>query len=123
MARVLVVDDNRDQLATLMALLRLEGHVTEGHHDAMKIVARVREFQPDAVVLDLAMPGKSGLEAAKEIRNAIPGKYPMLIALTGELPDEQTRALVQMNGFDYYLVKPCDPNVLTVLLARLAETG
>ena len=56
MARVLVVDDNLDQVHTLTALLRLEGHTAEGRGDAREIVEGVREFKPDVVVLDLGLP-------------------------------------------------------------------
>jgi DNA-binding response OmpR family regulator len=46
----------------------------------------------------------------------------MLIALTAERPAGPARAIAQMNGFDYYLVKPCDPKVLMALIAPIGKS-
>jgi len=113
--RVLVVDDNKSQVATLRMFLGQRGYETQGHHDALTILARVREFDPDVVVLDLAMPGKSGFEAAREIRAAIPGKRPALIALTVE-EKKPPEFMHWANPFDHYLIKPVDPTVLVALI-------
>jgi DNA-binding response OmpR family regulator len=113
--RVLVVDDNKDQVDTLTALLGLRGYETQGHYDTLTILACIRDFDPDVAILDLAMPVKSGWDAAREIRATIPGKRPKLIALTAEqrLPAELRR---DPTVFDDYLVKPCDPDVLVDLI-------
>jgi CheY-like chemotaxis protein len=115
MARVLVVDDNADMVASLTALLNLHGHDTRSARNATDIVARLREHDPDAVILDLAMPGKSGLQAADEIRASLPGDRPMLIALTGERQAGPPRL---PPGFNYFLTKPCDINVLVALVGQ-----
>jgi len=62
------------------------------------------------------MPGKSGWEAAKEIRACVPGKRLVLVALTGEHTQGADRDASYMNGFDFHLMKPCDPHVLLTLL-------
>jgi DNA-binding response OmpR family regulator len=116
MARVLVVDDNLDQVHTLTALLRLEGHTAEGRGDAREIVEGVREFKPDVVVLDLGLPEISGWDAAKQIRENLGDESPVLIALTGEYTKPSDRALAERSGFDAYLVKPCDPAFLMRLI-------
>ena len=80
------------------------------------ILEQVRDFDPHMVILDLAMPGKSGWEAAKELRACLPGKRLVLVALTGEHTRGADRDSSRMSGFDFHLMKPCDPNVLLTLL-------
>lgn len=115
MARVLVVDDKADTVQSLTALLNLHGHDTTGVSDALDIVTLIRECDPDAVIMDLAMPGKSGLQAAREIRAGIPGNRPMLIALTGE---RQAGPPSVPEGFNYFIQKPSDISVLLALVGQ-----
>jgi DNA-binding response OmpR family regulator len=82
--RVLVVDDNQDLVLSLRTLLRTEHHDSRGLYKADDILEHVRDYNPHVVIMDLAMPGKSGWEAAKEIRACVPGKRLVLVALTGE---------------------------------------
>jgi len=114
--RVLAVDDDRDMVLSLMALLRSEGYETRGLHDAGDILGDIRRFNPDVVILDIAMPGKTGWEAAREVRAALPGKRLTLVGLSGEYTSGAHRSVSQLRGFDFYLMKPCDPNVLFTLL-------
>jgi len=114
--RVLVVDDNRDLVLGLTTLLRTEAHDARGLHQADDILEQVRDYNPHVVILDLAMPGKSGWEAAKEIRACAQGKRLVLVALTGEHTQGADRDASYMNGFDFHLMKPCDPHVLLTLL-------
>ncbi len=114
--RVLVVDDNRDLVLSLTTLMRAEACDTRGLYQADDILEQVRDFDPHMVILDLAMPGKSGWEAAKELRACLPGKRLVLVALTGEHTRGADRDSSRMSGFDFHLMKPCDPNVLLTLL-------
>lgn len=114
--RVLVVDDDRDLVLSLTALLRMEAHDARGLHEAGDLLRHVREYDPDVVILDIVMPGKNGWDAAKEIRAGHPERKLVLIGLSGEHTSGSDRALSEMHGFDFYLMKPCDPNVLLTLL-------
>jgi DNA-binding response OmpR family regulator len=115
--RVLVVDDNRDMLDSLLALLETEGYNGKGIYSASTIIADVRDFDPDVIIMDIAMPGRSGWDAARELHQYRTGKRPMLIALSGEYTNVRDRLVAELSGFDYYLIKPCDPNVLLKLVA------
>jgi len=114
--RVLVVDDDRDMVLSLMALLRTEGYETRGLHDARNILQQVHEYDPEVVILDIAMPGRTGWEAARAIRSGLPDKRPLLIGISGEHTRGSDRIHSQTSGFDFYLMKPCDPKVLLTLL-------
>lgn len=116
--KVLVVDDCRDTVATTLALLELRGHEAKGCHNAVEIVSEIREFDPDVVVLDIAMPRKTGWEAAKEIRARIVGRRPLLIAVSGEYTKGTDKVLSELVGFDYYLMKPADPQRLLLLVEK-----
>ena len=114
---MLVVDDNADLVSSALALLRLHGYDARGADNAMDIVARVREYDPGAVIMDLAMPGKNGWDAAKELRSEILGSRPLLIALTAER-SSGTHKVGGPGDFDYFLTKPCDLNVLLALVGQ-----
>ena len=114
--RVLVVDDDRDMVFSLIALLRTEGHEVRGAYEARNIVRHVREFDPQVVILDIAMPGVSGWEAAEAIRTGIPEKRLVLVGMSGEYTSGADRSVSRQRGFDLYLMKPCDPNVLLTAL-------
>ena len=114
--RVLVVDDDRDLVLSLTTLLRLEGHDARGLHEATQIVREVQAYEPDVVILDIAMPGKTGWDAAKEIRAVPAGRRLILVGVSGEHKRGADRRLSERNGFDLYLMKPCDPNALLTML-------
>jgi two-component system OmpR family response regulator len=117
--RVLVADDEPDTVFTLTELLRAEGHESRGVHSGGAALDAVSEFDPDVVILDLAMPDKSGWEVARDIRAACGPHRPVLIAISGIYKQGVDRILGAMGGFSYYIAKPYDPNTLLKLLANL----
>jgi len=118
--RILVADDNRDMVLTLMMLLQEEGHEVRGAHngsDVMKI-ARLHRF--DAIILDIEMPEMSGYAIAQELRALYFRTHgPLLIAISGRWNKPSEKLLAQVVGFDHHLDKPCDPQVLLKLLKPL----
>jgi CheY-like chemotaxis protein len=77
--RVLVADDDRDSVLTLMMLLRDEGHEVRGVYSGRQVMGHVLDFDPDVVLLDIAMPELSGWEVARTIRARRGAERPMLI--------------------------------------------
>jgi DNA-binding response OmpR family regulator len=114
--RVLVVDDERDSVDTLTVLLNDEGHEVRGLTRGKEVLDAVADFNPDAVLLDIAMPDTSGYELAKQIRQRYGEVKPMLIAISGRYKQASDKMLGQIVGFDHYLTKPYDPGVLLSLL-------
>lgn len=115
--RVMVVDDNRDVVDTTVALLRARGFDAKACYDALDIVNCVREFEPDAILLDLAMPGKSGWEAAREVRAMDLARQPIIIVVTGEPKTAANQLLADKTGIDHFLTKAASPAELLSLLA------
>ena len=120
--RVLVVDDDPDTVTTLLELLRYEGHDARGHASGQSAMTALQSFMPDVVVSDIAMPSVNGWTLAREVRQRM-GKHPTLIAITGQYTKSTDKVVSQISGFDYYLTKPADPNVLLALVASAQKSG
>jgi DNA-binding response OmpR family regulator len=117
--RVLIVDDDKDTVLTLMLLLDIEGHDAKGAGTAAEAWRLVREFAPDVVLLDIGLPDKSGYELATEWRRSFGLACPMIIALTA-WSKESDKLRARLMGCDHHLAKPYDPQALLGLLAPLA---
>ncbi|HWI38788.1 MAG TPA: response regulator [Burkholderiales bacterium] len=116
--RIAVIDDNQDVVATMTALLETEGHQTMACYTGTEALSRIQKFKPDVVLLDIGLPGESGWEVARKIRKSIGQTHPMIIGITGQFTKGADRILAEMNGIDYYLIKPADPIVLLSLLEQ-----
>jgi len=117
--RILVVDDNVDAADTLAALLRLDGYTVECVHDGYQALNRVHEFKPDALLLDIGLPGMDGYEVARRMRNEFAAQPLLIVAVTGWGGDEDVRKS-HLAGIDHHLVKPIDPERLGELMRTAA---
>jgi len=113
--RVLVVDDDVAVAESTAMLLRLEGHEIRCANSGEAALRLCREFQPEAVLLDIGLPGQDGYEIARRIRSLPGGAELKLIAVSG-YGHEAAVARGREAGFDRYLVKPVDPEKLSALL-------
>lgn len=116
--RVLVVDDERDTLMTLGILLRSEGMAVRLAARGAEVAAAVVEFRPDAILLDIGMPDRSGLQVALELARDQGPQCPVLIAVTAH-SDEGARRLTAKSGFRHHIAKPYDPDALLQLVASI----
>ncbi|MEY2800728.1 MAG: hypothetical protein RL513_312 [Pseudomonadota bacterium] len=114
--KVLVVDDQAASAETLTLLLEMEGFevrvACDGHH----ALAAARTFRPEAVLLDIGLPGMSGFEVAARLREDPASRQALLVALTG-YGEPESRARAAQAGFDVHMVKPADVDRLLALLA------
>jgi CheY-like chemotaxis protein len=117
--RVLVVEDNRDGLETLMALLDMLGYATAGAGDGHEALRVAREFRPHIVLLDLGLPGMDGYQVAQALRADPQFQGLFIAALTGWGAEGDRRRTADA-GFDAHLTKPVE---LGALEATLARTG
>ena len=115
--RVLVADDNRDTVSTLIALLQDEGHQVRGVHRAVDVLGVERDFKPDVIILDLQMPEISGFDLARWLRSRHPTQCPLLIAVSGAFTRPADQRLSRVSGFHYYLTKPFEIESLLTLVA------
>jgi CheY-like chemotaxis protein len=113
--RILVVDDNEDSTESLGTLLKLLGHEVRTAYDGPSALAAAREFRPDVVLLDIGMPGMTGYDVARAMREMPEVRDAVLVAQTGWGQDEDRRRSAEA-GFDHHLVKPVDVADLQLLL-------
>jgi DNA-binding response OmpR family regulator len=121
--RILIADDERDTVDMLALLLRDEGHVVHGVYNGKQVLPTARIFLPDAVIVDISVPGMSGYAVAQEIRHTyLEARRPLLIAISGMWKEPSDRKVAQQVGFDHHLIKPCDPAELLGLLEPLRRS-
>jgi signal transduction histidine kinase len=112
--RVLVVDDNRDAADSLAQLVSLLGHDVDVAYDGPTAIARARERRPDVVLCDLGLPGMTGYDVARALRD-LHAAGVRLVAVSGYGQPEDVREAAEA-GFDRHVAKPADPSVLEQLL-------
>lgn len=111
MPLVLIVDDYPDALDVWSLYLRSQGFQVMTASDGDDAIAIATAQRPDVIVLDLDLPGKSGIEVAAHLRADASTRHIPLIAATGHSHTaqlDQARAA----GFNAVIVKPCDPGQL-----------
>jgi len=112
--RILVVDDERAVRESLRRALELEGYEIELANDGQEALYRLEsQAEPDAVVLDVLMPGLDGLEVCKRLRRS-GSKLPVLMLTARDAVENRVAGLDA--GADDYLTKPF---ALEELLARI----
>jgi PAS domain S-box-containing protein len=116
--RILIVDDSEDAAESLALLLAFAGHETRTAHTGAEAVATAEGWHPHVVLLDIGLPGMSGYEACRRMRQQPRGKHMLLVALTG-WSQEADRRKSEEAGFDVHMVKPPDYDALMELLAAL----
>lgn len=117
--RVLVVDDD-PVIAELLELnLGLEGHATLRAADGHEALAAVRaDPRPDAVVLDVMMPGLDGITVCERLRSdPVTADLPVVLLSAGSQDTDRLRGTAA--GADDYVTKPFDPIALVRLLEAL----
>jgi signal transduction histidine kinase len=113
--RVLIIDDSVDSSDSLAMLLREWGHDVRTAQGATAGLRIEWDFEPQAVILDIEMPGKNGYEVAAELR-VRRRRDLLLVALSGHAREEdRTRSLEA--GFDHHLTKPANVDMLRRLLS------
>ena len=118
--RILIVDDERparDRLRRLLAGQEGIAAVDEAR-DGVEALAKVAAFQPDALLLDIQMPGLTGIDLAASLPASPAAPAPLVVFVTAY--DEYALRAFDANAIDY-LLKPCDPARLARALARLKE--
>jgi signal transduction histidine kinase len=117
--RIMIVDDNRDAAESLALVLDM--HDTRTAADGMTALELADRFDPDVVLLDIALPGMSGHEIARRLAARPLRVCPVLIALTGfSQPEDFARS--RESGFAHHLVKPVSPDMLIELMRTIGTT-
>ncbi|MGQ0636816.1 MAG: CHASE3 domain-containing protein [Planctomycetaceae bacterium] len=119
--KILVVDDVRASAKTLAMLLRSLGQEVWVEHDGPAALATARVTRPEVIFLDIAMPGMSGYEVARQVRVDPACHDVFLVALTGYGQEEDRRRAIEA-GFDRHVTKPVSLASLEQLLMFRPQT-
>jgi DNA-binding NtrC family response regulator len=107
--KVLVVDDEVAFANTLSQRLQMRGMIAGTAYDGEEALLKLKEEEPDVMVLDLRMPGMQGMDVLRETKKAYPNIQ--VIVLTGHGTDKDAEEAKRLGGFDF-LNKPMDINNL-----------
>lgn len=109
--KILIADDEPDILEILQYNLQAEGFEVSTAKNGNEAIDKAKRIQPDLIMLDIMMPGKTGLEVCNTLRSQPAFKNTLIIFLTA-LSDEGTEIKGLETGADDYLTKPVSPKVL-----------
>jgi twitching motility two-component system response regulator PilH len=122
--KILVVDDDRDTALYLSVLLEDKGYEVRTAEDGAEALSQLDEFPADTVIMDVLMPGRSGLDLLVKLRNSPRWRDLMVIVVTGNdrVLEDYGKSYLSLHkgirGPDAVLGKPVDP----VALLRLLDT-
>lgn len=111
MKKVLIADDEQDILDILQFNLEAEGYTVETANNGVIAIEKAKLFQPDLIILDVMMPGKTGIEVCSALRLLPAFKSTLIIFLTA-MSDDTAEVKGLEIGADDYLKKPIRPKVL-----------
>jgi DNA-binding response OmpR family regulator len=115
---VLVVDDDRRMVKTICDILRVKGYRAEPAYSGDEAMKKVETTTPDCVLMDIKMPGISGIDAAKKIRELNPD---LPVVLMSAYASEEQVAEARKQGAHTVLTKPIDIQVLLSFLSILRK--
>lgn len=101
---LLVVDDNAGIRRLLCELLTQEGYIVETAENGIECLLKAQENEPDLVILDARMPGKSGLETVAELNKIHPDCPIIMMTAYTEMP--LVNEALEEGSVKYYLAKP-----------------
>ena len=110
--KVLIAEDNIEYAEFLKNTLEENGiEVVAIAGDGLRALEYIEEYSPDLITLDIVMPVLDGVEVLKKLKEKTLPKRPGVIVITGA-HKENILGICMESGADYYMLKPCDPNVL-----------
>jgi nitrogen regulation protein NR(I) len=120
MGHILIVDDDAQLRQSFEKLLNAEGHTVKTASSGEAAIALVKAAAPDLVIMDVRMPGMSGLEAFRAIHEIEP-KLPVIIMTAFGTTDTAIEA-TKLGAFEYVLKPPEIPDILA-LISQALEAG
>jgi CheY-like chemotaxis protein len=113
--KVLIVDDHEDTVRSLRDVLAENGHAVVAASTGEQGLALAEAFEPDAVIVDIGLPGMDGFEVARRLREASATADTLLIAVSG-FSLKRFRELAAYSMFRHYLLKPAHPATILAII-------
>jgi nitrogen regulation protein NR(I) len=120
MAKILVVDDERNVLRAFEEILSTRGHEVVVVRGAEEAMGRLRDGNTDLVIMDVCLPGMSGLDALARIKQLQP-ELPVIV-MTGQSTTNTAIEATKRGAFDYQL-KPFEPSEMLTTIAKALDAA
>ncbi len=123
--KILVIDDDPDIVVYLSSLLEDHGYELQSAGDSAQALAVLERFEPDVILIDVMMPGRSGLDLLVRLRQDARWKDKRMVVVTGNdrILEDDCQSYVgshaDVRGPDGVLGKPVDPPTLLAVLRTL----
>ncbi|MGA6993034.1 MAG: sigma-54 dependent transcriptional regulator [Candidatus Deferrimicrobiaceae bacterium] len=118
--RVFLLDDDQLIVSMLARALKKEGYEVHAETDSHEIVEKIRSTAPDVALLDIKLPGKSGIDILKELTDQ--GIRTQVVMLTSDDTAETAVKAMKLGAVDY-LTKPFDLDVVKIVIKGIVEKG
>jgi CheY-like chemotaxis protein len=119
---ILLVDDFEDGLEMYEEYLTYRGYQVVGARSGQEAVEKARLYRPDIILMDIRMPGMTGIDALRILRSDRSFQSVPIIALTAHALDGERRRILAA-GFDDLIAKPCIPDQLAAAVERIVATS
>lgn len=120
MSTILVVDDSRTEMQVITSCLQRGGLTVETANNAEEALAKISSKKPDAIVLDVVLPGRSGFEFCRDLKaEAGTSKIPVVMCSTKG--SEMDKFWGKKQGADAYITKPIDQEELLQTIKQLIK--
>ena len=120
--KLLIADDDRALSLLLATQLRALGWTVDIAHDAMQVLMFAMRTTPDAIMLDIAMPGGTGIDALKKLKRSAKTMQIPVVVLSGSI-EPADEAGVMALGAAAFMRKPPDVQLLHATLRQACGTA
>jgi DNA-binding NtrC family response regulator len=120
MSKILIIDDDTAGSRTLELHLGGQGHTLAVAHSVDQGLAAAQADRPELVIMDIRMPGRSGLQGLEDFRSAYPGIHVIMITAFHDM--ESTIEAMQ-KGAEDYIHKPIDIDELDTAIAKILRNA
>ena len=121
--RVLLIEDEPNILEAISFILSRDGWTVHTHEDGETAMKKVISFPPDMIILDVMLPGRSGFDILRELRDTEATKAIPVMMLTAR-GQEKDRDLAMRLGANHFMTKPfSNAEVLTAVRDLLAQAS
>jgi two-component system cell cycle response regulator DivK len=123
MTTILIIEDNEKNLKLVRDVLQVKGYATLEARSAEEGIAIARDRVPALVLMDIQLPGISGIEAIAQLRNAPETAHIPVVAVTASVMQHDLKQITDA-GFDGYVAKPINlKSFLETVRSVLERTG
>jgi CheY-like chemotaxis protein len=122
MAKILIVDDDKETTNLLERLVTMKGHLPTSVNNSVNAVETAHSLQPDIILMDILMPEINGIQLCK-IFKAIPELKKIPIIIVSALNDAGSQRDTLNAGASDFLSKPVNPDALAEKIMSLVDAA